>query len=201
MLLVGGPDHPTVTLPLTPQASTPVQINPTQPASPANTYFYDYSVVDGDSLTDAIPIQIGLSTQSGTWNSVKVHFNAPAGNLPGVSVPEDTWVVPEFACTTVYLSLATGPLVLSNPAVPSTFQANLQIQPADKNPNTLTITNASEFPTIHIRVTVRPAENDTAFFMTDSSGNLLADCSGAYVTASGSQDGRFAINVNPKKGL
>lgn len=200
-LTAAPPDHPTVAIPVVPGTSSPMQVVPVQPATPANSFFYDYTVTDGGSLTDTIPVQITLAGSTGTWSSVSVHFNDPAGDVPGVTVPADTTVMPGFTTTTVYVNLNTGAFSLGDPTVAETFNATINIQSKDKNPNTLSVTNASEFPNIHIRVTVKPAENDTAFFMTDSSGNLLTDCAGAFVTKSGSDGGRFAINVNPRKNI
>ena len=198
-LTAAQPPTTSVAITTTPGVTVPLGIIPTQPANPANTFFYDYTVTDGESITDAIPVTFCYSSSTGTWTSFNAHFNSPAGSFPGVTVPGDTLITPGFTCATTYIQINTGVLTLSDPAVAQEFASNINIQTRDKEPNNLNINN--NFPTIHIRVRVTPAEHDTACFMTDSSGNLLMDCSGAPVTQSCSNAGRFAITVNNKKNI
>jgi hypothetical protein len=182
---------------VTPGVSAPMGIIPTQPANPANTYFYEYTVTDGASIIDSIPVQLCLGTSTGTWTSLKVNFSDPHGNLTGVTVPADTSFTPSSPCTTVNVDINTETLKLADSTVPEQFETNINIQPKEKVPSSLNTNN--NFPTIHISVKVSPAENDTSCFITDGGGNLLAACDGSPVTTSGSDAGRFSITVNARK--
>lgn len=186
------------TVNVTPETSTTLGIIPVHPAQPANSYFYDYNVTDGGSIVDSVPVELCLNQSTGIWSTFNVTFHEASGSLPGVTVPVATAFIPTSTCTTVIIDINTGALKLTDPTVPETFVANINIQPKDKSPSNLSV---NTFPTIHIRASVAPAEKDTSCFITDGNGNLLATCDGSTVTASGSDAGRFSINVNSRKNI
>lgn len=182
----------------TPGTSTPMGIIPNQPSNPANTYEYVYTVTDGASIIDSIPVTLCPGSSTGAWTSYNVSFGDANGSLAGVSVPSDAAITMASSCATVNIDINTGALTLANSVTPELRVANINIQPKNKAPNNL---NLNTFPNIHIRANIAPAENDTSCFTTDSEGNLLASCDGTPVTVSGSNSGRFAITANAKKNV
>ncbi len=195
---------PVVTMDVTPRISSPMNIMLVQPADKANSYTYTYALTDGEEVTDEIPVTMCLTGSTNTWDHFYVNFSKANGSASGITVPSDTlfsfseFVADQPTCKTGTIRIASGQLKLTDPTVGETLAANINISPKDGDPSTLSFSTASNFPDIHIRYEVKPALNDTTCFTTDSEGNLLAKCDGTAVTASGSYDGRFAINTNKK---
>lgn len=194
-LLAASPASVTVTA--VPGPSTIMGVMPVSPAAPANTVFYDYTVVDGQGITDEIPVGVTLVQQVGDWTSFRLAFH-PAGSLIGATMPDPVLVTPAFTWATALIRLDVPPMTLADPGVAETRTLNINLQPEDRTPSNLGGLH-NNFKTIHIRFNIVPATQDTFSYMTDSSGNLLLDCAGQAVTSSGSMDGRFAIVANGRK--
>jgi hypothetical protein len=200
----------TVTLSITPQTSTPMGIVPNQPGQ-GNGDFYAYSITDGQSISDTIPVQLCITAQESTsWTSFNVQFGpiGAGGNLPGVTLPatvtfneSDVGTALPF-CKTTNILISTGALNLPDPNVSKLFNKEINIGVTGETPSSglgkLKVSSTGE-SNIHIKVLVKPgSENNVSCFITDSSGNFLTNCAGEPVNASGSDDGRFAIVANKK---
>lgn len=171
------------------------------------TATYQYTVYNGQSVNDTIPVEIcmtGYSTDSPYWSSLKVTFGNQASILPGVTPPADqtfTYGSQTPDCRSVSIQIATGPLTLSDSAVGQNFNANFSLSDVFPSPSTGgnrpqgTFTNVHN---VHIKVAVLPAVGSVSCFLTDSEGNFLNNCSGTPVSESGSDDGRFAIVANKR---
>ena len=168
------------------------------------TATYQYTVYDGQSVNDTIPVQICMVAHEADWTSLKVTFGNQASNLPGVTPPADQTFYNGSAlpdCRSVSIQIATGALTLSDSAVGQNFNANFSLSDVSPNPN-----NGSNRPqgmftnvhNVHIKVAVLPAVGSVSCFLTDSEGNFLNNCSGTPVSESGSDDGRFAIVANKR---
>ncbi|WP_136516166.1 hypothetical protein [Geomonas edaphica] len=178
---------------------TALNVIPEHPAEPANSYFYKYSVNDGGKITDTIPVTMCLNTSTGTWSVFYVNFSDPNGSTFGVSVPGNTMITPTDlnVCKKTEIKIDTEPLVLADSTKADVRETNINVKPEGKDPNDININN--NFPNIHIFFEIKPVLNDTTCFTTDGDGNLLAKCDGTAVTTSGSDDGRFSVNVNRQK--
>lgn len=168
------------------------------------TATYQYTVYDGQGVTDTIPVQICMNAYQADWVSMKVTFGNQASNLPGVTPPADQTFsngsqLPD--CRSVSIQIATGPLSLTDSSVAQNFNANFSLSDISPSPSTGAArpqANFTNIQNVHIRVTVLPAVGNVSCFLTDSEGNFLSDCSGAPVSESGSDDGRFAIVANKR---
>jgi hypothetical protein len=198
LVFAGGPP-PSVSVMVTAQTSTPMGMVPAPPGTGQgqggpNTWFYEYTIPDGSSIVDSIPIYICVvnsPNDNGTGYPLTLTFAPGAGgNLPGVGLPSD----PGFSsngCQTIYISLNTGPLAAGD------YSKNINIQkgtatPSNTNFNGLN-TNGGN---IHIQVHVLEAQDPLSCFMTSSSFAYLQDCSGNLITSGA--DGRFTIVKNNK---
>ena len=161
---------------------------------------YNYTVYDGESITDTIPVALCMTGYETGWTSIDVSFGSTSGPLNGVTLPADQTFLPGATpdCRLLNIQIATGPLSEGN------YSANFNLDGDNPIPDTgnskpkVTFADVNNF---HISVEVLPAVgSDVSCFLTDSSGMFLMDCEGALVTESGSEDGRFAIVAN-KKGI
>ncbi len=197
----------------TPQATVPGGVLAST-AGNGNSAFYDYTISDGASVVDSIPVQFCVTGEENTnWTSFQVVFGniAGGGNLPGVSLPANlTFTSAETipstnlpVCRTATIQINTGALNLTDPLVAQQFVRNVHVSIDNTVPSTgsskpqINPTGSTE---IHIRVLVKPVVVSTniSCFITDSSGNLLTKCDGTLADQSGSDAGRFAIVANKK---
>lgn len=167
---------------------------------------YQYTIYDGQSVNDTIPVQICMTGYETGWNSLAITFGNQAGPLPGVTAPSDENFLGNAAtpdCRNGQITIASGALNLTNPNLSQNFNANFSL--SDDNPNPSGTANKpqavfADIKNIHIQVTVLPQQgSNVSCFLTDSEGNFLKDCAGTPVTESGSDDGRFAIVANKKQ--
>jgi hypothetical protein len=186
------------------------------PTTNGSSTTYEYTITDGGSVTDSIPVMFCITgaptTDPPVWTSFQVQGGG-GGNLPGVTYPANATftsasTIPATnlpVCQTVTIQIITGALTLTDPQAAQIFVKNINI--SDVNPNPATgpsrpNVNWSGSTEIHIRVLVNPATTSTRIscFITDSSGNFLTKCDGSLADQSGSDAGRFAIVAN-KKGI
>lgn len=200
---------PSITYEETGMQSTPGGISP---SSNNGSYTYQYTISDGDSITDTIQVEFCLTNvtqdEERPWQSVTFSFSAPSGGLPGVSQPANIAFAPDqeggglpaVACKTANISINTGVLTLTDPNVAEEKAANLNVSAAGLpgNPQGTSL-SPNNPPNIHIKVSILPAQSSTSCYITDSSGVLLAKCDGTPVAESGSDEGRFAIVTNRKE--
>src|SRR5215216_1436597 len=209
---------------ITAQASSPLGTLGVVPASPANVIDYNFTVNNGQSFSQTIPVQICSSNHQSlvggvpNWTSYDIGPNHVSGNLagsttlsavsPATFVPTTTNFRFTFAegnpgstCKTFEVQISTGPLNLTDPNVAQVFPVNVNnIARRASDPSTgsgvnLDITGTQD---IHIKVNVVPVQNALLCYMTDSSGNFLLDANGEPVDDSGSSDGVFTLVVNKK---
>jgi hypothetical protein len=193
-----------------PGTSTPGNITPDYNGA-ENMATYAYTVYDGQAVNDTIPLQICMTGSEPGWTSIDIGYSPEGGGgiLPGVTLPgNETFYVTATTpdCRNVNISIDSGALNLDDPLVSQNFNFNFHMDGANEEPN-----NGSYKPKIafadvknfHIKVTVLPVPpgSNVSCFLTDSSGLFLTNCSGSSVTESGSNDGRFTIVTNNKKGI
>jgi hypothetical protein len=191
--------------PLTSNGGTTVDITPT--VNPTNAT-YEYTRHDGESVTDTIPVDLCMTAYDASgppyWTSINVYFGPTAGgNLPGVNLPTGYTFVPVDIsqnpdCHKVYIDINTGALSEGNYTATFNFGTS---NPLPDNGNGKPNATALDVKNFFIIVTVLPKIEDevnVSCFLTDSSGLFLTNCSGAWVTKTESDDGRFAIVVNKK---
>lgn len=165
---------------------------------------YQYTIYDGQSVTDTIPVEICMTGYETGWTSLAVTFGTQGGSLSGVTPPANQTFFGNTAppdCRELNIEIATGALTLANPGASQNFNANFSLSDTALAPETGTNkpqASLTSVKNIHIRVTVLPAASNLSCFLTDSEGNFLTDCAGVPVTASGSDGGRFAIVANKK---
>jgi len=144
-----------------------------------------------------------------------VAADTPAGNLPDVTVAGSPWTFTD----TSFLSDGThgsgdqgcqsGSININVPAGTLTtvgnnvYQTNVMFKLQNNSANTGSPPHLDDgtvdTPHIQIQVNVQaPTAPRITCFMTDSEGNLLTDCKGSAITASGSEAGTFAIVANKK---
>ncbi|NMG30017.1 hypothetical protein [Aromatoleum evansii] len=167
------------------------------------TATYQYTIYDGQSVSDTIPVEICMTGYETGWTSLAVTFGTQGGPLSGVTPPANqtfsATTPPD--CRSLTIGIATGALTLANPSISQNFNANFSLSDTAPNPATGANKPQASFTdvrNIHVQVTVLPALSNVSCFLTDSEGNFLTDCAGVPVTASGSDDGRFAIVANKK---
>jgi hypothetical protein len=194
-----------------PGTSTPGGIVPDY-NHPANHATYLYTITDGQQVNDTIPVQICMTGSSyADWTSLDVGVSPDGGggSLPGVTLPgNETFLATATPpdCRNVNISIASGALNLADPSVSENFTLNFHMadaNPVPANGNNKPQANFADVKNFHIMVTVLPAPpgSNVSCFLTDSSGLFLTDCGGSSVTESGSNDGRFTIVTNNKKGI
>jgi hypothetical protein len=189
----------TVTIDMNPSNSNGA-VNYSTNGSSNENVVYQYTITDGQSVTDTIPVQLCMLGSDPGWTSVDVSFGSPAGNLSVVTPPANQTFYQATAtpdCTSgLKITIATGALTTGN------YNANFNLQGVNPVPGTgANRPNVSfyDFKNIHIKVTVLPAEgSNVSCYMTDSEGMFLADCDGNPVTVSGSDNGRFRIVASKK---
>jgi hypothetical protein len=196
----------TVVIDANPGTSTPGLIAPdVNPGN--NTATYNYTIFDGQSVVDTIPVQICMvAPLDPGWTSDDITFGSPTPGLPGVTVPLDTTFLSSAAlpdCRSLSIQISTGTLTLANPNVAQNFVTNFHLSDTNGTPGTGANQPHASFADtfkFQIKVEVLPANNLTnvSCFLTDSNGSFLNDCAGLPVTESGSDDGRFAIVANKK---
>lgn len=208
----GANSPASVTVSITAQQSSDLNANP---SNVGNNWVYSYTIYDGQSVTDTLPVQYCVTAQDvsdNLWSSFDLHFgpNGQGGNLSDAQVTAPADKTFNFvdantlpSCQTVYVYVDTGTLSLSNPAVAQNFDKNFNIAAINLVPNNHFNVSLNQTPdNLKVQITVLPlAGSHVSCFITDSSGNFLTDCSGQDVSASGSLDGRFAIVVNNKKAI
>jgi hypothetical protein len=158
---------------------------------------YAYSIVEGTSIVDSIPVRMCMTSQTGTWSSFDIHVGVLGiGNLPGVTLPGDTTFTYDgtLQCKSVSMQLNTGILSAGNYAV----NVNMTAPQAAQNPGNLQVSLNEGTQTVHIKVAVFKPTDTVSCFLTDSEGNFLNDCAGVPANQSASSNGRFAIVVNKK---
>jgi hypothetical protein len=204
LLLAGGQAlaAKTVNIDVNPSAST----GGVSPDIDGVNAVYNYTLHDGQSVTDTIPVQVCMTGSPSGWTSIAVTFGNTTGNLNGVTLPgnqtfSSSTTVPPDDCRNLNVQVNSGQLSLSNPNVSQNFNANFNLQDTSPNPNTgpnkpqVAFADVKNF---QIKVEVLPAVSNVSCFLTDSEGSFLADCNGEFVTDSGSDHGRFAIVANKK---
>ena len=206
LLALSGPAAAAVNVGATssPQPSSPGNVNP---ITNGNSTFYEYTISDGGSVTDNIPVQFCVTGQENTnWTSFQVQTaqTGGGGTLPNVTLPGNLTFTPATnlpVCKTATIQINTGPLTLADPQTAKQYVKNLNISIVNPNPSTgankpqVNPTGSTE---IHIQVLIKPAVSNISCFITDSSGNLLTKCDGSLADESGSDAGRFAIVANKK---
>ncbi len=199
---------PYVTMGVTAQTSANGSTPEVPGSGNSNNWVYQYTIHDGESVSDTLPIQVCI-TEQGTdpWTSFSVQFSH-TGGLAGTFTAADlsfTSPVTVPSCQTRNIVFTTDALYLSNPAVSQDFQENFKLEdkdgvvPADSNK--LGVRWSQTANNLKIHVTILPKDTTRiSCYLTDSDGNFLTDCTGQVVNASGEDDGRFAIVLN-KKGI
>ncbi|HSB05809.1 MAG TPA: hypothetical protein VLK23_11495 [Thermodesulfobacteriota bacterium] len=191
-----------VNIDVNPSTSTPGGISPDIGGVNA---VYNYTVYDGESINDTIPVQIcmtGYEAGTPNWISIDSTFGSASGNLNGVTLPADEafssfTTVPPNDCRNLNIQITSGPLSVGV----GNYNANVNLGGSNPNPsngNGKPQVVFADIKNFHIRVTVLTPPDNVSCFLTDSSGLFLTDCTGALVTDSGSDDGRFAIVANKK---
>jgi hypothetical protein len=196
-------------------SSSPQQSSPDGvfPIMNGNSFFYEYTISDGGSVTDGIPVQFCVTGEQNTdWTSFQAQVGqiGNGGDLPGVTFPGNTTftsaeTIPSTnlpVCKTATIQIATGPLTLADPQTAQMLVKNINISDVNPVPSTgpdKPNVNWSGSTEIHIRVLVKPATtSNISCFITDSAGNFLTKCDGSLADQSGSNAGRFAIVANKK---
>ena len=184
------------------------------PATTGNSTVYEYTITDGGSVTDSIPVMFCVTGRENIlWTSFQVQTgNGNGGNLTGVALPPNITFTSASTdpdtnlpvCQTSTIQISTGALILPDPQTAQMFVKNINISdvnpvPTGSNKPTVQWTGSTE---IHIKVLVNPATTPSpkiSCFITDSSGNFLTKCNGSLADQSRSDAGRFAIVANKKR--
>jgi hypothetical protein len=201
-----------------PHMSTSGQV-PTQMNS--NTpIVYTFTVNSGDAFSDTIPLNVCLdSVTTGdltSWSDQVAKDNI-AGDFSGdVTLSGSPWTFTDASLVSTGghnasdTGCQSGSLAISIPAGMLTTVGN-NVYTTNIHFKTQNNSNPSTPPKLvdtfgtakHIQLQFNVVEaadsSRITCFMTDSEGNLLTDCNGDEVTASGAEDGVFAI-VTKKNG-
>src|SRR5688572_27415368 len=89
---------------------------------------YNYTVYDGQGVSDAIPVQVCMTGSQAGWTSIAVTFGSVSGNLNGVTLPVDQTFPVDAAtpdCRSLSIDIHTGGLTLANPNVSQNFIGNI----------------------------------------------------------------------------
>jgi hypothetical protein len=183
---------PSVSVVVDAQTSTGASgsVTPTHPGG-SDQWVYDYTINNGGSVTDTLPLAICVTTLNAGWSSLtlEIGLDGAGGNLPGVTLPSDQDFTSD-GCAFVSIDLSTGSLSTGN------YQKNVLIKTYSSTPGNTHVDFVGHH--IHIRVHVLDASSAISCFTTDSNFNYLLDCNGNEVNTSG-DDGRFAIVANNKR--
>jgi len=166
-------------------------VTPTHPGG-SDQWVFDYTINSGQSLTDTLPLEICVTTQNAGWTSLTLQIgaDAPAGNLPGVTLPGNQNFASD-GCANVSIDVSTGSLVAGN------YQKNILIKTDSSAPGNTHVDFVGGH--IHIRVHVRDVDSSAiTCFTTDSNFDYLTDCNQNEVNSPG-DNGRFLIVANGKK--
>lgn len=198
--------NPSATVSVTPGTSSQLTV---VPGHTGNNWVYSYTIYDGGSVIDTLPIVVCVTEQNdNAWVSFDIGFSSGGGNLSStqVTAPGDltfsyvsSTALP--GCQTAYMEVSTGTLSLSNPTVSQTFNRNYNVSATNKNPNNMSVGAGGDTPNVKVQVTVLPQTSHISCFITDSDGNFLTTCTGEAVNDSGSTAGRFGIVVNNRKNI
>ncbi|MGH8248430.1 MAG: hypothetical protein ACREUU_18580 [Gammaproteobacteria bacterium] len=132
-------------------------------------YFYVYAPADCSART--FPVQFQLNNTDPNYSGgATVSFNAAGGIASGVTLPA-SFSINESDGTVI------KNIVVTPPCAPGDYLTNIQVM---VHPNSSVIV---EHSSIHFRI--RLGDPGQQCFLTDSSYNLLTDCSGAEVWANG----------------
>lgn len=214
--VAAAPSHATANFGLYPQI-----FSNSQPTIAGTNFQYFYTVNSGDSFNQTINVIVCLDSASlgsaTSWNDQVVMQKSTGDTtlLGDITLPAsspwsfDNTVAPlgaGNAYTTGSPTCQTGTVTIDGTftntgTTPLTLQANIFVQTQNRSPSTGSSSLLDGFDTgtkIQISVIVNPpAASNIACYMTDSEANLLTDCSGNYVTASGDlTDGKFLIVTN-----
>lgn len=203
-----GPITEFANITVTPRASVPLGTIAVLPSNGDNgTVTYNFSVYAGETFSQAIPVEFcQTSTGGSAWSTYDMGVLASNGSA--LVVPTATPVQfsnGEVSCKTLNIDVTTGPLLLQNPAVPLIRQRLIRLVKTDQAPASPDVRVRNEGfdgykpSSIVVRITVNPIPESVACWLTDSSGEFLADINGDPVDESGSTRGTFTLVVNPKK--
>ena len=191
--------------------SVSIALNPTTSSGGVNASIngvvatYHYTVYDGQSVSDTIPLQVCMTAAAADWTSLGVTLGNVSGPLPGVTLPGTQTFLNASAkpdCRNLTITVASGALTLTDPSVSQNFNAHFNASDTAPVPGTGSMKPQADFAgpkNFHIQVTVLPSISNVSCFLTDSEGLFLNDCAGNAVTESGSSEGRFAIVANRKQ--
>lgn len=202
--------------PITEFANISVAPGPTVPLGtiavlPSNgdngTVTYNFSVFAGESFSQTIPVEFcQASTGGSAWSSYDMGILASNGSP--LVVPTATpiqFANGEVSCKTLNIDVNTGPLLLPNAPNPVIRQRLIRLVKTAQQPVSPDVRVRNEGfdgykpSSIVVRITVNPIPESVACWLTDSSGEFLADIYGNPVDESGSDKGTFTLVVNPKK--
>lgn len=203
-----GPITEFANITVTPQASVPIGTLAVLPSNGDNgTVTYNFSVFAGESFSQTIPVEFcQASTGGSAWSTYDMGILASNGSA--LVVPTATPVQfsnGEVSCKTLNIDVNTGPLLLQNPAVAQIRQRLIRLVKTGQSPASPDVRVRNEGfdgykpSSIVVRITVNPIPESVACWLTDSSGEFLADINGDPVDESGSDAGTFTLVVNPKK--
>src|SRR5215204_1379561 len=116
--VAAAPPPPDAIATVTPQASDglngslDLNIGPTSPANQANVARYEFSITNGGSVKQRLPIEVCSSAHANTWVSYNVGGNA-TGALQVVTVDSATFLRATEECQTINIDIVTGTLNLT----------------------------------------------------------------------------------------
>jgi hypothetical protein len=203
-----GPITEFANITVTPKASVPIGTIAVLPSNGDNgTVTYNFSVFAGESFSQTIPVEFcQTSTGGSAWSSYDMGVLASNGSA--LVVPTATpiqFANGEVSCKTLNIDVNTGPLNLPNPANPVIRQRLIRLVKTAQDPVSPDVRVRNEGfdgykpSSIVVRITVNPIPESVACWLTDSSGEFLADINGDPVDESGSSAGTFTLIVNAKK--
>lgn len=202
-----GPITEFANITVTPKASIPIGTVAVLPSNGDNgTVTYNFSVFAGESFSQTIPVEFcQQSTGGSAWSTYDMGILASNGSP--LVVPTATpiqFANGEVSCKTLNIDVSTGPLLLQNPTTPVIRQRLIRLVKTAQDPVAPDVRVRNEGfdgykpQSIVVRITVNPIPESVACWLTDSSGEFLADIYGEPVDESGSNAGTFALVVNGK---
>ena len=203
-----GPITEFANITVAPQASVPIGAVAVLPTNGDNaTVTYNFSVFAGEAFSQTIPVEFcQTSTGGGAWSTYDMGILASNGS--SLVVPSATpiqFANGEVSCKTLNIDVNTGPLLLTNPPNAVIRQRLIRLVKTAQDPVSpdVRVCNAGfegyNQSSIVERITVNPIPESVACWLTDSSGEFLADINGEPVDDSGSSAGTFSLVVNPKQ--
>ncbi|GEM_PF-2412096 len=186
LALAGPPKQDTLTV--TAKTSSG-GFTPTIPGNSPTEWFYAYCVPSGVSLSDTLPVDFTVTdTDNSPGDSYTISLSATGSNAlkSKITLPADFTISDDGSTTTQ--SIQIGPVSLSD----GNYAVTIHISGSPSNKLNVPVSN------IHIHVAVGGACGgpNPSCFLTDSSFNLLTDCSGNAVA--GNSGGTFVIVTNSK---